>query len=131
VSKQRNYDDELNTVMSFLAESVAQMSDSQIEEEFGTEAAPRTTQLLQSALKDFDRAKLRQARATYEAAKRGLGQRTYDLPKKANERRTLLLALTQRPEIRSVLTAQAREFRNLTDSDVESFLKQLAELGLL
>jgi hypothetical protein len=82
-------------------------------------------------LKDFDLTTLHQARAKYEVAKKNFAQRTYDLPKTASERRSLLLALTQRPEIRSVLTAQAREFRNLADSDVESFLKQLADLGLL
>lgn len=40
MSNQRKYEDELNTLMSFLAESVALMSDSQIEEEFCTEALP-------------------------------------------------------------------------------------------
>jgi len=131
VPNRRKYDNDLNTVMSFLADSVAQMSDSEIEEEFGNEPPPHTKELLQSALKDFDQSKLRQARARYEAARKELGQRTYNLPKTADARRSLLLELTERPDIRSVLTAQAREFHNLADSDVESFLKQLADLGLL
>jgi predicted phosphoribosyltransferase len=33
--------------------------------------------------------------------------------------------------VRSVLTAQYREFTSLSDNDVESFLRQLQELGFL
>ncbi len=73
------------------------------------------------------------ARAVYESSVTAISSRTYNLPRDNSERRTLLNAvLAQKPDLQSLaLTAQHRELKDLTDADIESFLKQLAELGLL
>ena len=131
--KKNQYDEELHLLMSFLAESVAQMSDDQIKEEYGSEPRSRTKDILKATLKDLDKQKLQQARAQYESAANELSLRSYKLPPDKSERRDLLSALlTWQPDLRSVaFTAQHRDLKDLTDSDIESFLRQLAELGLL
>ena len=133
MSDKKQFDDELSLLMSFLAESVAEMSDDQVIEEFGGEPRPRTREILKAACKDLDKQKLRQARVAYESAAKGLSSRKYNLPTDGAERRTLLAAmLSRQPELGSVaFTAQHRDLKDLTDSDVESFLRQLGELGLL
>ncbi len=132
MSTRKQYDDELDRIMSCLAESVTQMSDEQVKQEYGHEPESSAKAILKAALKDFDQAKLREARAKYELATKDLAQRSYNLPSTAPERRSLLSAfLSQRPDMRSAFTAQHREFEDLTDSDVESFLKQLADLGMI
>jgi hypothetical protein len=62
-----------------------------------------------------------------------LQTRWVDLPDTAEERRALLGGLLARhPRMEAALvTVQHREFKELTDADVESCLAQLAELGVL
>src|ERR1700674_2581843 len=119
--------------MSFLAESVTQLSDDQVKEECGAEPKPRTKEILKAALNDCAKQKLREARTEYESAAKGLSLRSYNLPQDKLERRALLSSiLSRQSDLRSLaFTAQQRELKDLTDSDVESFLRQLAELGLL
>jgi hypothetical protein len=133
VPKKNKNDEELHLLMSFLAESVAQMSDSQIKEEFGSGPKPRTKEILKAALKDCHKQNLREARAEYESATKGLSSRSYDLPRDQGERRALLSSiLSRQPELHPLaFTAQHRELKDLPDADVESFLRQLADLGLL
>ncbi len=131
--KKNKNDEELHLLMSFLAESVAQMTDDQVKEEFGADPKPRTKEILKAALKDCDKQRLREARAEYESATKGLSSRSYNLPHDKREQRALLSSiLSRQSELRSLaFTAQHRELKDLTDADVESFLRQLAELGLL
>jgi len=133
VRKKRKHDDELDLLMSFLAESVAQMNDDQIREEYGDEPGSRTKEIFKAAIREFGRQKVRQARSEYESAAKALSSRSYNLPSGRSERRELFSAiLSKRPDLCSpAFTAQHRELRDLTDSDIESFLRQLAELGLL
>lgn len=133
MTKKSKHDEELNNLRSFLAESVAEMSDAQIKEEYGHEPNPRTKGIFKAALNDLKKEKLRAARALYESSVTILSSRAYNLPQSNSEIRTLLAAvLDQRPDLRSVaLTAQHRNLKDITDGDVESLLKQLAELGLL
>ena len=57
---------------------------------------------------------------------------SWRLPEAAAERRALLAAtLTRRPELRSLVTAAARELKDLPDDDVSSMLRHLAALGVL
>lgn len=128
-----NENEELNRLMSFLAESVAQLTDEQVKEEFKGEPPPRTKTVLRSALKDLDQERLRNARAEYESASKQLSMGAYDIPKSKSEQRALFVSiLSRQPDMRALaVTAQHRELKDLTDADIESFLKQLAELGLL
>jgi hypothetical protein len=133
VSKKNKHDEELDLLMSFLAESVAQMSDEQIKEEYGGESGSRTKEIFSAAVKDLRQQKLRDARARYEVAARNLSSGSYRLPDSESARRDLLGAfLSRQSDLRSVaFTVQNRELKDLTDADIETFLKQLADLGLL
>jgi hypothetical protein len=129
VPKKKN--EELHVLMSFLAESVAGMSDDQIKEEFAGDPEPRAKEIFRAAIKDCKMKSLRTARAQYESASLEMSVRSYNIPQKTSEQRALLASLfSRKPDLRS-MTAQHRDLKDLTDSDVESFLKQLAELGLL
>jgi hypothetical protein len=133
VSKKNRDDEELDLLMSFLAESVAQMSDDQIKEEYGDELKSRTKEIFKTALKGLRQRRLHEARTRYESVAKELSARPYELPDNKSERRALLGAfLARQSDLRSVaFTAQNRELKDLSDSDIESFLRQLAELGLL
>ena len=124
--------------MNALAESVAEASDEEILEEARAqgedpaESAGRVRNVLLDTAKAYLQRRLREAQQQYEAHIAAMRGRTYHLPASANERWRLFdLVLSREPAMRSALTAQYREFTNLTDSDVESCLKQLEELGLL
>ena len=77
--------------------------------------------------------KLREAERIYKQKVARLKDNRFELPKSQVDRRNLLAAVfAAKPDIQSLmLTAQHRDFDQLTDSDVESSLKQLAYLGVL
>lgn len=131
--KNRTEEHELDTLMSFLAESVAEMSDDQVKQEFGSDQEPNTKDIFRAAIKNCKMERLRSARAQYEITSKELRSRSYDIPAKSSEQRELLASIfSRKPELRSMaITAQHRDLKDFTDSDVESFLRQLAELGLL
>jgi len=60
-------------------------------------------------------------------------ERKYYLPESSEERRAMLLGfLNNNPDVgNAILTTQHRGFEELSDEDVESYLKQLFELGAL
>ncbi|MBZ5532080.1 MAG: hypothetical protein LAO20_11670 [Acidobacteriia bacterium] len=129
--KKKHDSEELYELMSFLAETVAEMSDDQIREEFAGDPEPKTKEIFRAAIKDCKMEGLRTARAQYESASMALSSRSYNIPQKKPKQRALLASIfSRKPDLRS-MTAQHRDLKDLTDSDVESFLKQLAELGLL
>lgn len=125
--------------MFALAESVAETSDEEILEETREQgedpraAASHVRNVLFSAAKDYQQRHLREAQRRYEQNVSAMKQKTYDLPKSANERRLLLdRVFSLQPAMKSaILTAQHRDFKSLTDTDIESYLKQLKELGAL
>ena len=136
-NKSRDYDLELFNVMNALADVEWEMPDNELLDEFLTEGkdaeaeADRIRQLFSSAIKEYRQAPLREAQRKYEQHVSKILHRDFSLPESAIERRNLLSGfLARKPEIRSsLLTAQHREFRDLTDADIESYLKQLMELG--
>lgn len=89
--------------------------------------------VLRSAGRSFLQRKLRESRVAYETAISGLQRESCELPESAEERRHLLEGvLRDRPQFQDVLmTAQHRDFSELRDDDVTSFLRQLKSLGLL
>jgi hypothetical protein len=89
-------------------------------------------QLLRGVVKVSKQRRLEQAHAEYEASvaafRTAAAKKIPVLPK---EQRALLTHVFQtHPQIRSV-TLQHREFSELTDSDVQSLLAQLEQLGML
>ena len=138
-SERRKYDEELQRLMSELAESVANASDTDLldeaREEGGDPAAQadRVRSVLNDALKAYRQRRLREAHVEYERRVTALRQREYRLPATADARRKLLISVLRRqPEFgAAIITAQYRDFKDLPDSDVDSCLRQLAELGVL
>ena len=140
MSKQpETHEKELRAIMYALAESIAQASDEEILDEVREEgdnpeiAAEHLRSRLRDTAKAYQQQKLRAAEQQYDARIAGMRHKEYALPTTPEARRTLLaVVLAQRPEMRMALvTAQYRDFTNLTDADVESQLKQLKELGVL
>ncbi len=136
--KPDSYEGELAAIMNALAESVAEASDEEILEdvrvhgEDPTEAARQTKDVLLNTLKLHGQRRLHEAQQQYDVRIADMRAKTYQLPVSGEERRQLLnLVLTRQSAVRSVLTAQYREFTSLSDDDVESFLRQLQELGFL
>jgi len=65
------------------------------------------------------------------AALSGLEQKSYTIPKTAEARRKLFSFVIQQPQYAQYVTAQYRDLENLTDNDIESYLQDLDELGIL
>lgn len=123
-----------------LAESVAEAPASELLDEAKQsgvnllDEADEVRGILRRAGRRYLQRKLQESREEYERAVTEMQQRVdQGLPSTAAERRELLrIILDNRTEFRPiVLTAQHRNFIDLTDEDVTSFLKQLTELDLL
>lgn len=136
-AKPQNYEKELQAIMYALAESVAEASDEDILTETQEEGknpevvAERARNVLLGAVKDFRQRRLVEAQRQYELHIADMEKKKDILPTTTGERRKLLdLMLSRQPVIRSaLLTFQHRDFRDLTDDDVGSYLRQLQELG--
>lgn len=136
-NKSRDYELELFNVMNALADVEWEMPESELLDEFRKEGkdvegeAERIRQLFSRAIKEYRQAPLIEAQRKYQEHISKIVKRDFSLPVSAVERRNLLSGLLARkPELGSSLfTAQHRDFRDLTDADVESYLKQLIELG--
>ncbi len=137
--RQRNYEEELNNLMEGVAEYTLDMSDEEIRDEIREEgrdpdkAAEETRDILRKGVKAFRQRKLNEAQALYEEQMASFSNKKYSLPESIEEQRNLLMnVLASNSQIRSaVLTAQNREFKDLPDSEVTSYLKQLQDLGAL
>lgn len=135
--KPQSYEKELQAIMYALAESVAEASDEDILTEMQEEgenpevAAERVRNVLLGAVKDFRQRRLVEAQRQYELHIATMEKKNYILPTSTGERRKLLdLVLSRQPVMRSaLLTSQYRDFKDLTDDDVGSYLRQLQELG--
>ena len=136
---EKNYNKQLTDIMNRLADSVLDLSDEQLIAEAKAEGidvrgeAERVRNVLRRASKSYRMSKLIAAQRNYESQLAQMQTRHYDLPTSARKRRELLAAvLSAHPDVQpALLTAQYRDFKELSDVDVESFLKQLKELGIL
>ena len=136
--KPRDYRGELREVMNALADAVAEASDEEIlaeAQETGLDLdaeAESVRVVLRRSVEKFKKRKLEQARRDYELAASALLSKKYSLPKTPRERRSLLTnVLAAQPQIQGMLTVQFRELDQLSDEDIESSLRKLAELGIL
>jgi hypothetical protein len=138
VPKFDKHEEELMRVMFGLGESLVEAPESEVLEEAKQnhvnllDEAEEVRGILRSAGRRYLQRKLRESRQAYETAVAEMEGRKYDLPETAAERRQLLDAiLRERPDFEPiVITAQHRNFSELTDEDVTSFLRQLKTLGL-
>jgi hypothetical protein len=136
--KSRDYELELFNVMSAMGDIEFEMSEEELLDELRQEGkdiekeAEYVREVFKTAIKEYRQAPLREAQKKYEEHLSKIETRDFELPETAPERRNLLSGLLARkPEFGSLLTAQHRDFKDVTDADVESYLKQLIELGAL
>lgn len=137
--KPRDYEAELRAIMDALAESVVEASDPDIlaeAREAGEDparTADRVRAVLRRAAKDYEQRRLREAQKAYEERLQSIQARPYVLPKTPESRRKLFtLVMTRKPELgQALVTAQHRDFKDLTDADIQSCLEQLGALGVL
>jgi hypothetical protein len=134
MSKQR----QLRAFRKGLADSVLSASDDELVEEVRDEGldphivAEETRALLLKTVKDFKQRALASAREQHRQRAARLAAQQYQLPASPAERRQLLDAvIAQHQQMGRMLIAQHRNFEELTDDDVESWLQQFGALGLL
>lgn len=83
-------------------------------------------------MKAFQQRELHTARQAYEREAALAKSRLIQLPKKPAQRRKWLEAVfAQQPQLQPAFTWQNREFKDLTDEDIERHLRKMAELGVL
>ncbi len=127
----------LHALANAMADSVEAASDEQLLADARSagvdpnQAKSRVQQLLRGVVKASKQRRLEQAQAEYKSSVAAFCAATARIPAVPKQQRELLTHVFQtHPEIRSV-TLQHREFSELTDSDVQSLLRQLEQLGML
>jgi len=130
---------ELQALMAGMVESVLSASDEEILNEAREDGRDpdkdliHTKSTLLAAVKDSKLRKLHEARQQYERSVAAISAAKVVLPATAADRRNLLAAVfAHNVSIQaSVLTAQHRDLKEMTDADIESLLQELASLGYL
>jgi hypothetical protein len=135
---EKDYVEDLQTILDALAESVIEEPDGQLLAEVKESGQNPNVLLahvkgvLRQAVKQTQQRPLRDSRKAYEARLSALQRTSYALPESADERRTLFMnVVAQNPSVGGMLTAHFREFDKLEDDDITSCLRQLADLGFL
>ncbi len=96
------------------------------------QAAMHARQLALDAIQQHRTQRRERARQQFDGEQEPLERRGYDLPGTPEARLALLLAAVRgKPWLANMLTVEHRELRGLPDDDVVSYLRQLAELGVL
>ena len=139
MEQPRNYTKELDSLVNTLADSVLELSDEEllaeaIENGEDIQAQSQVVNnLLRATLRKFKQRKLIEAEELYREKSKEAFDGEHDLPQTPLERRAFLISFLQNnPDIgRAILTTQHRNFQELSDEDIESYLKQLAALGAL
>ena len=137
MSENHTPKEQLDAILDALAESLLEASDEQILEE-ATEAGEdikrtetRVKDVFRRAAKAFRKKRLHEARAIYEKETRTV-RKHHLIPASFQEKLDLLAHIIEaQPQIKAVLTAQYREFTELAEEDVDSYLDELAKLGVL
>ena len=136
--KPRDYEKEWASFIDGLVDSELELSDQQILESVQAEGedpnaiANNIRQLFKTTDKNFRQERLRKAKKEHEEQVSKIRSQKYILPKKENERRELFFDILKNlPSMFPEFTFQNRNFKDLTDKDIESSLKQLVDLGLI
>jgi hypothetical protein len=133
VAKSRKHSEEYRSIMNSLAESVLDMTEKDVLEEFAADPPAKTKEVLRSAAKSYAQGKLQAAKLKHETVTGQIRSHSFALPATASARRELLDAVlaSQLAKDLGELTAQFRELASVPDTDVESTLRQLDILGVL
>lgn len=137
MNNKKTDEQKLAALIEALGESILEASDEEVLEELRlaeidpeTEAARLKARML-ATVKTFRKRALDAARVGYARRLEQIEQKTYAIPKTAEARRNLFSLVIQQPRYAQYVTAQCRDLEKLTDNDIESYLQDLEELGIL
>jgi hypothetical protein len=137
MSNRRTDEEKLDALIDSLADSVLEASDDEIIEELRMSGgnpdaeAARLKAMMLATVKAFRQRALETARAAYSRQIEQMERKQYAIPNTPAERRKLFSLFTQQPQFAQFVTAHYRDLENLTDNDIETYLEDLAELGIL
>jgi hypothetical protein len=138
MSNKRTEAERLDAISDALGDSIFAAMDQEILEEARlagldpTVEAGRLKELMLSTVRAYQQRALRAARQGYEAQAYRAASMASAIPSDAAKRRELFsFVLARQPQYSELFTAQHREFTDLTDTDIESYLEDLDELGVL
>jgi hypothetical protein len=138
MSTKRDDERLLGLIVNALDDATEQASDEEILQDaklagIDTAAqASRAKRMLLDVVTQHQKRALRMAQAGYRQEVQTLSAATYNLPHSPEERRRLFeLVVAKQPQYAQMYTTQHRDLKDLTDADVESYLEDLAALGIL
>jgi hypothetical protein len=132
--QSRNSRKELAKIMNALADSVTEMTDEEVRAELAEadQPVPSVKDILRKAVKQYRQRDLIAAQKSYEERVTALKRKPYNIPDSpAEQRRVLDILIANNASVRTMLTAQFRDFKEVPDSDLRGILEQLIELGIL
>lgn len=132
----RNYEEEVARIEDELSESTLYMTDEEIVEEMREEGIDpdqvndRVKDILRETTKHYRQRSLMKAQGLYDNHVAELRLVKGDLPESLDEQRRMIgVVLASNSQFSGgLLTAHFRDFDNLADEDVESYLRQLLKL---
>ena len=137
MANKKTESERLEAMIDALGESICNESDEEILEDLRQDGvdpeaeAARLKMMMLDTVKTFQQRRLIAAREGYSRRIEQLEKKKYPIPESAPERRTLFSFVLQQPQFANLVTAQYRELKDLTDDDIETYLEDLAELGIL
>lgn len=139
MSNNDRYDHQLKGVVDAFSQSILAASDEELLEDARQSGidvkadAARLKQMFSATAKAYQKRHLLKAQEDYQREVRTLETTSFTLPTSPAEQRTLLqLVAAQHAQTAGAsFTAKFRDLETLSDADVESLLKDCAELGLL
>ena len=139
MSNKKPYDRaEAHAVLDALAESIERDSDEELladASEAGEEPSAvlqEVQNLLNSALSETLRRRRAAMRSAYEHELVKLSGLPVRIPSTIEEKRTLLMnVIASQPGLQSLLTTQFRDYKDLPEEDLDSYLEELVALGVV
>lgn len=137
-NNKRNYKKELELIMSNLSDSIKGLSDEEIKTELREDGKDpdkipdHMRNLFQSVHKKYRKRLLLAAKEEHKRQFVRIREKKFNFSVSLEEKRKQLMdILTKMPNLQSAFTFQNRNFKDLSDEEVELALKQLIELGVI
>ncbi len=137
-AKHRDERAELARILDGVVDSILEAPEEEIDGDLRAlgedpeKAAMRARQLALAAVQQHRTGRRESARRQFDDQQQALEAQSYDLPGTPELRFALLTAAVRgKPWLGDMLTVEHRQLRSLPDEDVISYLRQLAELGVL
>lgn len=136
--KAKNDSERLARIIDGLGDHILNATDDEIlqaareESRKPAETSARVKGILRQAVRAQEQVELIAARAGYRRQAAAMAEATFELPKTTEGRRNLFMAaMNQLPQLQVAFTAQNRDFKDLSDHDIEVQLRKMALLDLL